>query len=523
MRLIDEIVVLDLLALGRFCVQPEDDLTLASLLRSPFCNLDENSLLTLCNGRAGFLWPELVRRREEHVGFTKAHAFLSAMLARADFVPPYEFYAEALVTHGMRKRLLERLGAEASDSIDEFLSLAFAFESANPPSLEGFLDWIERAGAEVKRDMERGRNEVRVMTVHGAKGLEADIVILPDTTTLPQLPSEKGHLLYGPEGIQFPVVLAQQPETVAAAKNVARQALLREHRRLLYVALTRAKDRLYVCGFENKLGIKDGSWYRLTQAAAERLGVPVRRGDETIRVIGDIGEQFSLAIEPEPPVASIPAWVSPAPEEAQSPRVIRPSDAIDGDEPPATSPQGRRGAHRYRRGLLVHALLSRLPDVAVDQRESAARRFLRRRLRDEAEIESMFRETLAVLGDPQFSAAFAPGSRAEVELTAELPELARGARMNGRIDRLAITDDEVLIVDFKTNRPPPARETDVAPVYLAQMALYRTAAAKIFAGRRIACALVWTDGPSLMRLSDDILDRQLGQIRTRLDPGGGRS
>jgi ATP-dependent helicase/nuclease subunit A len=522
MRLTDEIAILDLLALGRFCLQPRDDLTLASLLRSPFCNLRDEQLLTLCAGREADLWHELLRRQNECQDFTHVHTFLSAMLARADFTPPYEFYAEALVTHGMRKRLLGRLGTEANDSIEEFLSLALAFESANSPSLEGFLDWVERGGAEVKRDMERGRDEVRVMTVHGAKGLEADIVILPDTTTLPQLPSEKGHLLYGPEGIQFPVVLAQQSETVAAAKSAAKEAMLREHRRLLYVALTRARDRLYVCGFENKLGIKDGSWYRLTQGAAERLGALVKRGDETILVIGDIGEQFSLDIEAPRPVTQIPTWVSRAPEERQHPRVIRPSDAIDGDDI-AISPRGQVGVSRFRRGLLVHSLLSRLPDVAPSQRESAGRRFLRQHIRDDAETKALLGETLALLGDAQFAQAFAPGSRSEVALTAELPELGPGARVNGRVDRLAVTEDEILIVDFKTNRPPPVREEDVAEIYLAQMALYRLAAAKIFPGRRIACALVWTDGPSLVRLSDEVLAKKLVEIRTRLDRRDSRS
>jgi ATP-dependent helicase/nuclease subunit A len=171
----------------------------------------------------------------------------------------------------------------------------------------------------------------------------------------------------------------------------------------------------------------------------------------------------------------------------------------------------------------VHALLSRLPDVAFDQRDSVGRRFLRQRIQDGGESEALLRETLKVLDNAQFAPAFAPGSRAEVALTAELPELGPGARVNARIDRLAVTDDEVLIVDFKTNRPPPAREADVREIYLAQMALYRMAVAKIFPGRRVACALVWTDGPSLMRLSDHVLAQQLVEIRRRLDPGGGRS
>src|SRR5262249_1314308 len=180
-------------------------------------------------------------------------------------------------------------------------------------------------------------------------------------------------------------------------------------------------------------------------------------------------------------------WVAHAPAERAWPRVIRPSDAIDSDEPAAISPKGRGGANKYRRGLLVHTLLSYLPEIVADQRESIARRFLRRRVRDDAEIEALLRETFAVLDDVQFPPAFGPCSRAEVALTAELPELGPGSRVNGRIDRLTITDHEVLIVDFKTNRPPPAREADVAAIYLAQMALYRLAATKIFPGRRIEC------------------------------------
>jgi ATP-dependent helicase/nuclease subunit A len=164
-----------------------------------------------------------------------------------------------------------------------------------------------------------------------------------------------------------------------------------------------------------------------------------------------------------------------------------------------------------------------LPEIAADERESIARRYLSRRVRDETEVAALLHETLAVLNDVQFAPAFAPGSRAEVALAAELPELSAGARVSGRIDRLGVTAHEVLIVDFKTSRPPPAREADVAKVYLAQMALYRFAAAKVFPGRRIGCALVWTNGPSLMRLSEGILEEQLREIRTRLDRGGGRS
>jgi ATP-dependent helicase/nuclease subunit A len=181
------------------------------------------------------------------------------------------------------------------------------------------------------------------------------------------------------------------------------------------------------------------------------------------------------------------------------------------------------GTTRFRRGNVVHALLSRLPDIARADRERLAIQFARRQGLAPDDAQSLASEVLRVLDDPGFAPAFAPGSRAEVAFLAELPELGPGAQVNGRVDRLAVTDTEVLILDFKTNRPPPSREEDVSPVYLVQMALYRAAAARIFPDRRIACGLVWTDGPALMRLSDALLDRQMALMRRRLDPDGGRS
>ena len=168
----------------------------------------------------------------------------------------------------------------------------------------------------------------------------------------------------------------------------------------------------------------------------------------------------------------------------------------------------------------MHALLAHLPEVAKEERAALARQFLRLRSVVVDEAEALVDETLRVLDDPAFAAAFAPGSRAEVSIVADLPELGHAARVNGRIDRLALTDDSVLIVDFKTNRPPPKREDDVAPLYLTQMALYRAAATKIFPGRRIACGLVWTEGPTLMALSNDLLDAEMTRIKARLDPQG---
>jgi ATP-dependent helicase/nuclease subunit A len=523
--LTEQIAVMDLIALGRFALLPDDDYALACVLRSPLCNVSEEELFDLAHNREGErLWQVLERRRDETAAFADAHELLNAMRVRADYIPPYEFYADVLIARGMRLRLLKRLGHEANDAIDEFLSLALGYGKDNTPSLEGFLHWIERGGAEIRRDMERGRDEVRVMTVHGAKGLEADIVILPDTTRDPALVRPQGNLLYTDDGVLYPIVKDEAPPAVQAAKDEVRRLTIEEHRRLLYVALTRARDRLHICGFENTRGVKPDSWYAMARRAAQSIGREVTRDGETILVVGDDTETVAQPAErAAATTVEIPAWArATAPLEHAAPRLIRPSDAAGLEEPAVTSP---RNAKRFRRGLLVHALLARLPEVAEEDRRDIALRFLRARGADDA--DAIATDTIRILNDPLFAPAFGAGSRAEIGLVADLPDLGPGARVNGRIDRLAVTAGEVLIVDFKTNRPPPATEAEVSPVYRAQMALYRAAAARIFPGRRIACALVWTEAPSLMRLSDALLDgetaRMAARLRDAIDFAPGRS
>ena len=516
-HLTEQIAAMDLIALGRFALQREDDLTLAALLRSPLCGLSEEALFALAHDRKSDLWSALAARADD---FSAAHAFLSAMLERVDYAPPFEFYSHALTRLGAKERLLARLGAESADAIDEFLSLTLTHEKSHSPSLEGFLDWVERGGTEIKRDMERGRNEVRVMTVHGAKGLEADIVILPDTTSLPGGLTRNDGLLYGEDGVLFSLPKSDAPQVVRDAKAAADIELMKEHRRLFYVALTRARDRLCICGFEGKTGVKPDSWYELARSAARTLDLNLSRGDDEIRTIGAVDDTPGRKADTTQTRKDLPRWIAaPAPVEPALPRLIRPSEAV-GVSPPTFSPLGA-GATRFRRGNAVHALLARLPDTPPDKRRTVALKFIQASGLKNA--QALADEVLAVLDDAQFAAAFAPGSQAEAGLLAELPELGKGARVNGRIDRLAVNDSQVLILDFKTNRPPPASEAEVPKMYLEQMALYRAAAAKIFPGRRIVCGLVFTDGPRLLQLSDVLLDAQMAGIFARLDPKGERS
>lgn len=512
MVLTKQIAILDLVALGRFALLPDDDLTLAALLKSPLIGFTEDDLFALAQPRKGSLWRELATRRSEFPQWERACVFLEDVLARADFLPAFEFYARAL-GKGARRRIVSRLGKEAEDAIDEFLALALAHESAHPPSLESFLAWFEQGASEIKRDMEQAGGAVRVMTVHGAKGLEADIVIVPDTVQVPDH-GKKAGLLFTEDCVFYGMPADAEPIPLTRAKEAEQLREMREYRRLLYVAATRAREWLIVCGYETKQKRdNDLSWYAHVQAAARRIGREEGTSDDTIFAIGaPLGQAAPRLPAPLPVQDALPSFLlSAAPAERETPRILRPSEDLE--EPPPVSPTDSN--RRFGRGILVHALLAELPKLPREDRKKAAAGYLARNGLNPDAANVLVDEVIAILDAPVFSALFAEGSRGEVPLAASLPELGN-IRVNGQIDRLAVTMDRVLVADYKTNRPPPSTPEDIPRAYLTQLALYRAALAKVFPGRSIECALVWTHNARLMPVPDSLLDDEIAAIAQRV-------
>jgi ATP-dependent helicase/nuclease subunit A len=503
MVLTEQLAVMDLVAVGRFALLPQDDLTLAIVLKGPLVGFDEETLFDLAHGRERSLWDELRARRAD---FPAAHSFLSGLLARADATPPFEFFARLLGREGGRERLLARLGPDANDPIDEFLALSLAFEREHVPSLQGFLHWLEAGRAEVKRDMEQGQGQVRVMTVHGAKGLQAPVVFLPDTCSLPARQRE-ARLLWRLEGgepvLLWPVRSENETPPCKELRAAARGRGDQEYRRLLYVAMTRAEDRLYVAGHEGRKGRPPGCWYDLVAAAVLE---PENADGEVWRIAEPQTEPpegdrrpVAPALEPQSP----PDWCRrAAPEEPAPPKPLAPSRP-ESEEPPVRSPLAADDGARFRRGRLVHRLLQSLPDLAPEDRPAAALAFLARPGLGLApgEGNALAAEVLAVLDHPEAAPLFAPGSRAEVPIVG----LVGGRALSAQVDRLAIRDGEVLVVDYKTNRPPPQRPEGVARLYLAQMAAYRAVLSLVYPGKAVRCFLLWTDVPRLMELPDVLL------------------
>jgi len=513
LRLTAPLAVKDLLAAVRFAIQREDDLSLAALLVSPLLGWDHDRLHRVGFGRKGPLI-DAVRA----AGDTATNVVLDDILARADFATPYRFL-EHLLTGPLdgRRKLLRRLGPEARDPIEELLGAALQFEGSATASLQRFLDWFDRGEVEIIRDPSAPLDAVRVMTVHGSKGLEAPLVILADATADPDLsPERRLDWAIDEQSIPVPVLRPRKSEMVDALRADAERLAERErqeHWRLLYVALTRAQEYLVIGG---ALGVRargvppPASWHHAVHQAMTALGCeevedPLWAGAHHYRGAVKPGAA-GVAVRPRSaaPQLAEPGWLrSPAPAEARPPRPLAPSSigVDDVADPPPPSAAMRAAA---RRGTLLHALFERLPAVAPGARSAAAERWLLHSagIEDRAEAEALAADACRVIADPRFAEIFGPDALAEAPIAA----VVEGEVIAGTVDRLLVTPERILVVDFKTGRRAPA-ELAAAPLHhVRQMAAYAAALAVIFPARAIGAALLYTAGPTLIELPAALLE-----------------
>jgi len=531
LMLTEHIAVLDLMVLADALLLPSDDLALATVLKSPLFGLEDEHLFELAWNRTSSLRACLETKAETNPVFAGAAATLERWATAARHATPFAFYAQVLGPDGGRARIVERLGTEAVDALDEFLSLALDYEARETPSLQGFVAWLRATTSEVKRDMEIARDEVRVMTVHGAKGLEAPIVILADTTTNPAGPYPPRLLRlapdaaapWGPQRLIWVGARETDVPPVAEARAAALGAAEDEYRRLLYVAMTRAADRLIVCGSVGQRQPPAGCWYDLVRDALEASAVPtlMEAGETVLRLQRGRAEAAQLAMSfAQPGAFEAPDWLTRPVQPETVPAAITPSGAIDA---PAVTAAGATAAaaaaDRLRavaRGRLVHRLMQSLPDVAADRRATAARHYLDRAASalPAADRAAIVAEVLALLDDPRFAVLAGTGSRAEVPIVGRID---RGAQppllVSGQVDRLAVTDDAVVIADYKTNHPAPRRLQDVPDSYIGQLALYRAMLARLYPQRTIRALLVWTDVPDFMEIPGPELDAALARVK----------
>ena len=522
LELSEATIVKDLIALSRVCLLPSDDLSLAETLKSPFFGFDDDALMAVAIDRPASLWDALETRAPD------AHKTMSDFIDLSRTRTPYDFYARVLDYKdasdlAMRERFYKRLSLEARDALEAFLHQALEHQSRVAPNLQMFLHAFSQGDVQIKREQDSSLSEVRVMTVHGAKGLESPIVILPDTTNIPVLrevllPEETGGQVWNKDDAPY----------VIEVKEAAKTRMLQEQLRLLYVAMTRAESRLIVCGPHvgaANAKLKPGCWYDWVKRAMEALEAEAYDAPFEREVAGELVTGLRYGALPEPcraddiaaptPLPDLPDWaLFPAAAEGRRQRVT-PSHLLSNPpvEMPVRSPGESADKNVFRRGNLIHKLLEVLPEIPVERRRETARKILSsdqdvpEDLRDQ-----ISREVFAVLEHEDFAPIFAAGSRAEVSLAGSAKGLPDGLYLNAQIDRLCVTPETVTIVDYKSNRPPPRDPNDVADLYLGQMAAYRELAREIYPGRTVNCALLWTDGPYLMELPNALLDAALRKV-----------
>ncbi|MEL1250083.1 double-strand break repair helicase AddA [Aurantiacibacter sp. DGU6] len=503
LRLGAPLAVKDLMAALRFAAQPNDDLSLACLLVSPIMGWSQDDLLAHApRPKDKPLWDHL--RDTGEAKPAEAVAMLSDLLALADYEPPQALLHWILLgPWKARGKLVARLGREANDPIDELLGAALQFSATNTPSLQGFIRWFDSGDGELKRESEGPGDMVRVMTVHGSKGLQAPIVILADATGDPDKSRASGLELEeaGGNGRKVPLPSLSSAERVGRIEEAAeatKAAERQEHWRLLYVAMTRAEEALFIGGALGKSEKEpaEDSWYA-------RLA-PLFPGDELHdddwgwrKELGERAEKVPHRTQqplPIPPV--LPDWATrPVGPEPRPPRPLAPSASAEevGADPPLPPEQAAVAA---RRGVLIHALLERLPDVPNDMRESAGRAWLERRGPDlsDAERGEMLARAIAVMDEPEWSELFGPDALAEVPLAAVIG----GQVIAGTADRLLVTPERIMVADFKTARRPPSGLQDMPESTLRQMAAYAAALAVIYPDRKVEAAVLYTQTPQLI-------------------------
>lgn len=503
-----ELAVRDLIALLSFLATPEDSYSLAVALKSPLLGWDEADLYAIAQGRAPkYLWEELRRRSAE---YPATMTILDDLRLQADYLRPYDLIERILTRHGGRKALLARLGSEAEDGIDALLAQAMAYEQKAVDSLTGFLTWVETDDLEIKRQMDSAGNRIRVMTVHGAKGLEAPVVILPDTGKRNLVIRDQ--IIVSDDTAFWRPAADASPRQIKESVDQARDAQMAERDRLLYVAMTRAEKWLIVAAAGDR-GSKGETWYEKVEAGMQAAGAQpfdFENGSGLRLEHGTWAETVNDSAEEESTsLPSLPSYFGHRPALVAPPAMtLSPSD-LGG----AKALPGERGLDEEaakRRGRQIHRLLEFLPQCAPDTWSDTAANLLSRGA-DAAgpeEVALLLVEAQKVLTKPALSHLFLPDALAEVPVTATLDALD-GRRIHGTIDRLIISNDEILAVDFKTNAMVPDALTEVPDGILRQMGAYVHALQQIYPDRPVRAAILWTRTATLMMLPHDLVTEAL--------------
>ena len=494
LKLSEQIVVQDLISLGKFLLLPNDDLSLAEVLKSPIFGLDDNDLIKLCHNRGQApLWTRLGDFDE----YKAIYQQLQDLFNMLDYIRPYELYNHVLTKMKGRFRFTERMGIEVEDALDEFINLTIKFEQENIPTLQGFIDWIGQADVEIKRETEQNDvDAVRLMTVHGSKGLQAPIVFLPDTIRVKNTKREQ-NLLLNDKMIYYPLGSDYYDESCNQINAVNARKADEEYRRLLYVALTRAEDRLFICGYSNQENINPHSWYALCLDCLKKSGVKQENiyvcESENLISKEQKENRFTTGIKHLTP----PEWINQnVGNEELLAKPYTPSKIEDEEELDSSSPLEESG-NFYRRGSLIHKILQFLP-AKIENPQQIISDYLQKYAADFSPMQKqqIIQEILNLIHCQELAEVFGENARAEVPIMGEVD----GKIISAQIDRLVILPHEIIIVDFKTNRPAAQTLAETPQTYIKQLQMYADIMQKIYPQHLVKAYILWTNQARIMKI-----------------------
>ena len=486
LSLLGSLIVKDLLMLLHALLLPQDDHALAVILKSPLVPqpFTEEELFQHAYDRKKPLSEMIIGENANWI------AYLHKLAIHAS---PHALLSEVL--NSKRRAIMARLDVEAIEASDALLDYALDYETEHGPSIFGFLRWFEATDTVLKREMEKGSGAVRLMTVHGAKGLEAPIVILADAAFLPKSNNSLPTIVSVPAAQQtagLPIWLLSEAkpysEILEKWKLAADQLQLSESMRLLYVAMTRAADELYITGVAPKKGeAKDDSWWRII---TDILGSPP---PDAPKRFGSADVWLTAKEVTPTPESDAPLWL----DEAALPEKPSQTQSV------TALSHGAKGynAAAARHGRAVHKLLEELADCDTSERAglAAARADSLNLTKTEAS------HLAALMAGANFAPFLGPESRGEADIAGTL---SNGKKIAGRLDRLKVTADGIWLLDYKTDRSM----SESKPEYLRQMAAYVYLLGEAYPGRPVTAALLWTRSGNLEILSTQELTAALQEV-----------
>lgn len=548
LKLTEHIAIEDMLAIGRFATSPFDDLALAGIMKSPVFGFTDNELFAIAHYRKDKTLFEAVEDFEQTQKYgdnnpspeklDHAQKLLNWMIVQAQALPVYEFYSRLMARSRIKHLYFNTLGNEVEEVLDGFLQAAINYDNKTGLGLQSFVEWMACSEPELKRDVDMSSDEIRVITTHSSKGLEAPIVFFVDPFTKPfytkHAPAiiylEKNNINHLPLWISKKEVRIQ--ESVPVFDRI--EALAEEeYRRLLYVGMTRAADRLIICGYGPETPPQHNHWYSMIEKAMAlppvntnqngRLELEYNDQKQVIASYWRIDNRFRkekpLTVQSDisaPRNEESPNWFSPANSSPIFPKPLSPSGVLDmlnitPDREPITSYNDSKGIDR---GNAVHQLLQILPDVDKDLRNDVIEKFFSTNpIAFEAQEQKTIENAVVSLLENQYFQDFlGPNSKAEVELVGKLKIANQQHLVRGKIDRLIIEENSVKILDYKTNRSIPDNPDHIPEEYLAQMALYRALVASIYPKKVIESIIIWVMNSSIMDIPDDLLTSQLEKL-----------